>query len=308
MSILKTLVEQLTEEAISEVLRKFNFAQFKTLGSPNLRIDYAKQNLPEMGYGSSRAVFALSGGKVLKIAINKAGLAQNRAEYDIFRDPRTKGVVTAIFDWDKTAFSWLVSEIANPLRSADQFQQLTGLSFTTYVDVIRGWNEAEDQSNPDAYLKATLAKWQERLEEIEAEHASKQIYLITKRRVDQYQKAAQSPFVKTMMMLVSESLSVGDVARFDAADDNTIGHYGYTADGRVVLLDYGFTREVSGKYYTPSGHAMDHTAPPEGQSQTPEEPQGLVGQQSQQQPASQEPAAPRPPQDSVKTARPARRA
>jgi hypothetical protein len=302
---LKSLLEELTEEVIDEVLRKFNFAQFKNLGSPNQRIEYAQQNLPEMGVGSSRAVFALSGGKVLKIAINKAGFAQNRAEYDIFRDPRTKNVVTAIYDKDAT-FSWLVSEIANPLRSPDQFAQLTGITFATYVDIIRGWDSSEDQSNPDAYLQQVVAKWQDRLEDIR-DHSSRQIFLVTQRRVEQYQKAAQSPFVKTMMMLVSESLSVGDVARIDDPTDTTIGHYGYTADGRVVLLDYGFTREVAGSHYTPSGHAMDPSAQKQPSEEQPQQ-SGLAGQASQQ---PQQPSGPQPsrePQDSVKTARPARRA
>jgi hypothetical protein len=250
-------------------------------------------------------VFALSGGKVLKIAINKAGYAQNQAEYDIFRDPRTKNVVTAIYDKDAT-FSWLVSEIANPLRSVDQFAQLTGITFATYVDIIRKWNDAEDQTNPDAFLQGIVTQWQDRLEDIR-DHSSRQIFLVTQRRVEQYQKAAQSSFVKTMMMLVSESLSVGDVARIDDPNDTTIGHYGYTADGRVVLLDYGFTREVAGSHYTPSGHAIASAPTPEEQPQQ----SGLAGQQASQRPAPQQPSGPQPPrspQASVKTARPARRA
>ena len=33
------------------------------------------------------------------------------------------------------------------------------------------------------------------------------------------------------------------------ADLDRLGHYGYTVDGRVVLLDYGFTQDVKKKYY-----------------------------------------------------------
>lgn len=297
MKTLQTLIEALTEEAIKEVLRKFNFAHFKTLGSPNLRIDYAKQQLPEMGVGSSRAVFALSGGKVLKIAINKAGYAQNQAEYDIYRDPRTAGVVTKIFDKDQT-FSWLVSEIANPLKDVKQFEQLTGITFATYVDVIKTWNKANPKPNPDAFFQDLIGQWQDRLDDLADGHTSHQIYLITQRRVEQYKRASQSQFVRTMMMLVQESLSLGDVARIDDANNTTIGHYGYTADGRIVLLDYGFTREVADKHYDDEGHPLESNpeTPPEDQPE--EEPASLAGQQSQ----SQQPPPPAPDRD-VRTAR-----
>lgn len=298
-NVLKTLIEQITEASLDEVLRSFNFAKFKTIPSPNLRIDYAEQNLPVMGTGSSRAVFALSGGKVLKIAINQAGYAQNRAEYDIYRDPRTSGAVTKIFDWDKMKFAWLVSEIANPLRSTEQFKQLTGITFATYVDVIASWSKSEGLS-PDQFFQQIIARWQDKLDDMEG-HTSRQIYLVTQRRVQEYTKASQSPFVRTMMMLVEESLAVGDVARIDSPEENTVGHYGYTADGRVVLLDYGFTREVAEKHYDDEGHPIEQNS----QEQTPQqEPQGLAGQQSQQQPSQQ--PQPEPNRD-VATAKPARR-
>jgi hypothetical protein len=38
---------------------------------------------PYMGSGSSRIVYALSTGKVLKIATNDKGIAQNEAEFEI---------------------------------------------------------------------------------------------------------------------------------------------------------------------------------------------------------------------------------
>lgn len=290
----KQLIEALTEEALDEVLRKFNVNYFRGLGSPEQRIAYAKENLPEMGYGSSRAVFALSGGKVLKIARNKAGYAQNRSEYEIFRDPRTKNVVTAIYDFDRTMFAWIVSEIANPLKSDAQFQQLSGVSFHTYVAIMRAWDDS-DETNKQAFLSKYIQEWQDKLDDLEAENRKGQIYNITQRRLQQYQNAANSNFVRTMMDLVKESLSIGDVARIDP-DSDTLGHYGYTADNRIVLLDYGFTRDVAQKYYSPSGHAIDPVSLPPAENIP--QPPPLPGQEQQPQ---------RQPVGSVPTRRPGNR-
>jgi isocitrate dehydrogenase kinase/phosphatase len=56
------------------------------------------------------------------------------------------------------------------------------------------------------------------------------------------QKTFTNPFFLEIKKLIeAENLITGDVARYD--------HYGKTADGRVVLYDYGYTSDVWEKLY-----------------------------------------------------------
>ena len=58
----------------------FDIEFLKSIPSRGSRYRYAQQFLTHLGEGSSRAAFAISDSKVLKLAINDRGEAQNRAE------------------------------------------------------------------------------------------------------------------------------------------------------------------------------------------------------------------------------------
>ena len=60
----------------------FNMEEFKNMKSFNQRIQYCEQNLQRISSGSSRIVYRIDDEKVLKLAKNKKGLAQNEAEVD----------------------------------------------------------------------------------------------------------------------------------------------------------------------------------------------------------------------------------
>lgn len=68
-------------------------------------------NLPKMGQGSSRIVYALTSGKVLKIALNDKGLAQNEAEKIVSENPSTRYIGARVYESDSDNI-WSVMEIA----------------------------------------------------------------------------------------------------------------------------------------------------------------------------------------------------
>lgn len=51
--------------------------------------------------------------RVLKIALNKQGIAQNEAEINIFTNPITKPIVAKVYDYDPN-FLWIISELVRP--------------------------------------------------------------------------------------------------------------------------------------------------------------------------------------------------
>ena len=74
-----------------------------------------KYDLPYMGRGSSRVVYALSTGKVLKISRDERGLAQTEAEVSVWSNPSTKEVAAQLFDFDPY-YNWSVMEIARTFK------------------------------------------------------------------------------------------------------------------------------------------------------------------------------------------------
>lgn len=239
------------ESVVSEVLRGFNLAKFKATPGLDAKIAYAESVLPLMGMGSSRIVFALSGGKVLKIARNPKGLAQNEAEQDIYTDPTTKPVIARIFDADP-GNEWVIAEVVQPLAgNRGAWEAATGFDFWTFSEVLNAW---EDAGMPDGgqYLQNLANQWQARLNDLVLKGQNQsQMYKITQRRLRNYLRIAKSPLVKGVMNLVRQGLVVADLAHInkEKTSDNVIGHYGKTIDGRIVLLDYGYTGEVWAKHY-----------------------------------------------------------
>lgn len=60
----------------------FNMETLKSLPSYEKRLQYAESHLEKLASGSARTVFKIDEEKVLKVAKNKKGLAQNQAESD----------------------------------------------------------------------------------------------------------------------------------------------------------------------------------------------------------------------------------
>ena len=260
ITFLKKMIEEIADRSIQEVLGKFSFSYFKKLASPTERILYAEKMLPEIGHGSSRSVYAMSGGKVLKIARNTTGYAQNHAEFEISHDPRVKGAITHVYDEDREKFAWIVSEVVNPIKTHAQFAHYAGIPFPLYVQILKEWNIASDENgvtDPDEFFTGLIAKWEDRLADMEDEHGKNQVYIMTEKRLNQYKQASKSHFIKTMMLLINEFLSIGDVAYMDktesGTDFDTVKHYGYTVNGNLVLLDYGLSHEVGDKHYNDKG-------------------------------------------------------
>lgn len=122
MSKFKSIVESIINEMAYP--SDFSIEEFMNLSSFKKRIDYCKSRLKLLGNGSSRIVFQIDDKKVLKIAKNKKGVAQNEHECQPFRN--SYDCFAKMFDYDDN-YMWIEMEIARKAKN-DDFQKLLGVT------------------------------------------------------------------------------------------------------------------------------------------------------------------------------------
>lgn len=108
----------------------FSLEELSNINSFKDRYNYCLQHIGKpCGRGSSRIVFQLTDDKILKLAYNQKGIAQNQAEDDVYICVSPK-----VFDRDME-YKWLVSEYVLPAKEQD-FKECLGLSFQQFCDFI----------------------------------------------------------------------------------------------------------------------------------------------------------------------------
>lgn len=98
------------------------------------KIAYCKEMLGNpIGNGSSRTVFQISDEKVLKLAKNAKGIAQNETEAEPGK--RLYNVFPKIFYVDDN-YSFIISEYVLPCKKED-FKHVLGISFDEFIDFLK---------------------------------------------------------------------------------------------------------------------------------------------------------------------------
>lgn len=137
MKNLKEIDEMIRREIwdINENSESFDLKQFNSLNSFAARKRYADQTLSKIASGSARHVYRTPDGKVLKLAKNKKGIAQNELECELGNDYYVADRVTEVFECDDN-FLWLVAEYAQKI-SPNRFKELTGVSINDVGSYLR---------------------------------------------------------------------------------------------------------------------------------------------------------------------------
>ena len=121
--------------------KKFNFEKFMNLATAKERLDYAAKTSEKLGFGSSRVTYKLSGtGKVLKIAVNLAGVEQNKAELQITKEvsdlQSNYMIVTKIFGHDNISNPTLLIAEEVFKITVNDFKKNTGLQWNKFLDYL----------------------------------------------------------------------------------------------------------------------------------------------------------------------------
>ena len=187
--------------------------EFKKLTSFSARVNYCNQHLQRLASGSSRIVYKVDDTKVLKLAKNKKGLAQNETEIDFGRDSYLSDIVAKIFDFDENGL-WVEMELAQKLTPA-MFKNIVGVDFENYCEAMR-------------YRYRVAVEYQYRIP-----------------KPENMDEMWENDFVYKMMdMMVNYELILADLCK--------ITSYGLVDNNRIVLIDSGLTNEVFDTHYIKS--------------------------------------------------------
>jgi hypothetical protein len=205
------------ESALDEDYPKgFDLNKFKTLTSWAAKQRYAQEQLGKpIGRGSSRIVYKVDEGKVLKLAKNAKGLLQNEVEIDISSTEYYPDILAQVFDYDKEGHLWVEMELARRAKKSD-FKSVYGINFEDMGMHLRNY---EALSNGKRKIFGIDPEVEEAMYENE--------------------------FVSELQNFMADTNSLsGDIA--------AIGSWGMVKrDGifKPVLIDFGITNAIYQDYY-----------------------------------------------------------
>lgn len=231
MSIKYTIIpyDQLPEESLPEWYKDFikknklneaypstwDKEAFKKMKTFKERVRYCDEKLKKISSGSSRIVYLIDDEKVLKLAKNRKGIAQNKIEIEYGHYYDLQNTVAKIFDSDDTNL-WVEMELAKKV-TPKIFQEVVGFTFN---DFCRGLKYAE-------------------------------AYNMTKGRLfghnepENYQKMWDNYFIGSIFeFVIYYDIPIGDLCKL-----STYGLVTRNNKPDIVLIDYGLTNEVYDSYY-----------------------------------------------------------
>lgn len=219
----------------------FDMKRFKSLKTFRDRTNYCLSELKYLGMGSARMVFEVDDEKVLKLAYNKKGLAQNEAEADWFLP--SYGIFAEVYDMHPS-YQWIEMEKAAPARIADFDRIYTGEN-GLFGGFFEDW--AEDMG--EDYSRRGMFDWLHAY----VYHA----YLVSKgwnkgEAWEDVFAAFENTDEYPGSLFDGLSRYIRDYDLHAYGDLQRISSYGLVRrDGgeRIVLIDYGLNNSIYDQYY-----------------------------------------------------------
>lgn len=132
---IKNIINEEIDKFISEEYpQSFDMKYFKTLNSFRSRVQYCQQHLTRISSGSARIVYKIDDDKVLKLAKNTKGIAQNEVEIANGDDWYIDNIIPNVYDSHPDSL-WLEMEYCKKI-SPKRFHELTGISFNDFSKII----------------------------------------------------------------------------------------------------------------------------------------------------------------------------
>ena len=227
---MKIIINEKQEQILkNEILKEaigfgFSIEYMRKLSSFKKRYEYCKQFLGNpIGRGTSRIIFQYNDQWVIKLALNRKGIAQNQEEYQFCNDffvSVTPKVYDKLCDTDN--FEFIVSEYVLPAKEED-FERCFGFDFYTFCRVlVTVYNQRNQRRQIPSYKYPPFSS--EEMDEL----------LYNNEEMNEYESYWSN----------YDLGGIGDLLRLSS--------YGITNRNgylEIVILDAGLSEEIYNKYY-----------------------------------------------------------
>lgn len=208
------LIESLMGE---EYPSEFDLAHFKALNNFSARARYCNEKLKRISSGSARIVYMIDDTKVLKLAKNKKGLAQNEIEISHSQYNDISHVLARVFAYDQNNL-WSEMELARKV-TPNIFKSVTGFSFQDYCTAIHNYgidvHSTRNIRKMDIDKNIVAAMW-------------------------------ENEFTYGIFDYIGNyTIPVGDLQRL-----SSYGLVKRNGQDTIVLIDYGLDNDVYNEYYS----------------------------------------------------------
>lgn len=194
----------------------WNIEDFKKLTSFSARVDYCNRNLQRISSGSSRVVYKVDDTKVLKLAKNKRGLAQNEVEIEFGNYYDLQDIVAKVFESDNNNL-WVEMELARKV-TPKLFMEIVGVDFDKYCQALR-YHHDDVTGNSRKMFRTS--------------------------KPENYDEMWENEFVYELLSFIGNyNPPVGDLCRL-----STYGLVNRDGVNKIVMIDYGLTNDVYDSYY-----------------------------------------------------------
>lgn len=198
----------------------FDLDYFSQIPTFRGRIKYCDERLQKLGSGSARIAYKVDDQKVIKIAKNQKGLAQNEKEMDWGRN--NYGVFGIIYEADTENHTWIEMELASKARASD-FKRILGVSWEETTALIDYMFSLTSQCRYQMYFNERIKKLYEKLI---VEEASE--------------------------FFLSLNMYIFDYQPWSVNDWTVLNNWGIVIrNGKedLVIIDDGWSEEIWNKYY-----------------------------------------------------------
>ena len=223
---MKIIVNECQFEKLKDIIKEmaypssFDFDEFRKCRSFAERVRYCEARLQRIASGSSRIVYQVDNEKVLKLAKNQKGIAQNQVEYRLGTEPYYT-CFAEIYEYDEQGL-WIEMEFCKKVKKSD-FKAIYGVPFEVLCCMIY------DQANNFRNVGWKINPFSD------YENIVQKVW-------DGEENDLQMLFMSIQEYIGGEMLSgVGDLCRPSS--------WGINSEGYFTLIDYGLDDDVAKMYY-----------------------------------------------------------